>query len=77
MTVGWEGGDEPREMRLRRIGDERLGVARGSAEPHHVRPLLDRGRAWLVARELADLGRDRVFRQTLEASQRLVESSAS
>lgn len=77
VTVGWEGGDEPREMRLRRIGDERLGVARGSAEPHHVRPLLDRGRAWLVARELADLGRDRVFRQTLEASQRLVESSAS
>jgi glucose-6-phosphate dehydrogenase assembly protein OpcA len=77
LTVGWDAGDEPRELTLQRIGNERLSVTRGQGEPHHVRPLLERGRAWLVARELADLGRDRVFRQALEASRRLVESSGS
>jgi glucose-6-phosphate dehydrogenase assembly protein OpcA len=75
VTLAWDESDEPRTLALRRMQDDRLGVIRGAGAPHHVRPLGERGRAWLVARELADLGRDRVFHEALQASRRLVDGS--
>lgn len=73
LAVEWEKGDEPRKLALRRMEDDRLGLTRGDGAPHHVRPLTERGRAWLVARELADLGRDRAFRDAVQGSRMLVE----
>lgn len=77
MTLSWDAGEAPRDIRLRRVGEERLCVARGEGEPFYARPLHRRSRAWLVARELADLGRDRVFRESLQASRHLIEGGAA
>lgn len=77
VSVDWEAGDAPRQISLRRAGPERLSVARGESEPFHARPLPQRPRAWLVARELADLGRDRVFRAALQETRQLIEGDVA
>jgi glucose-6-phosphate dehydrogenase assembly protein OpcA len=70
----WGSGRPEESLQVARISPSRLGIVREGAEPERALATPPCERARLVARELPDLGRDPLYRQSLEVARALAES---
>jgi glucose-6-phosphate dehydrogenase assembly protein OpcA len=74
-SITWNTGGRPVTIRFAVIGPGRLGVTtEGSPAPHRVLAAPQQPRASLVARQLPDLGRDTLFRDTLGVARTMAEA---
>jgi len=76
VALRWGPSDRPEQVSVVRSAEDRLElVGDGAARTAVVLP--QRSRAALVARELPDLGRDPVYRRSLDVARRMVEKGAA
>ncbi|MEW6270398.1 MAG: glucose-6-phosphate dehydrogenase assembly protein OpcA [Thermodesulfobacteriota bacterium] len=68
----WGAQQKPSEVRVVCAGGERIAILAGGAPTHGV-VVPSRSRAALVAQEMADLGRDAVYRSSLDTARKLVD----
>lgn len=74
-SITWNTGGRPVTIRFAVIGPGRLGVMlEGSPAPLRVLAAPQQPRASLVARQLPDLGRDTLFRDTLGVARTMAEA---
>lgn len=77
VRLRWGASERPEQITVARSGDDRLEIVGEGAGSRGAMVVPQRSRAALVARELPDLGRDPIYRQSLEAARRMFEKGGA
>lgn len=77
VRLRWGASERPEQITVVRSADDRLEIVGEGAGSRGAMIVPRRSRAALVARELPDLGRDPIYRQSLDAARRMLEKGGA